>query len=58
MFYQIAYSSLVEIMNQVIISADLEYVDDAFLTETREKIMRVSRMLNALRNSTIKPFNH
>ena len=56
-FYQIAYSSLMEVMNQVIISADLKYIDDPFLNETREKILRISRMLNALRNSINKPLN-
>ena len=54
-FYQIAYSSLMEVMNQIIISSDLNYVDTNFLKEAREKILRISRMLNALRNSTIKP---
>ena len=55
MFYQIAYSSLMEVMNQVILSADLNYIDDNFLNDSRERILRISRMLNALRNST---FNH
>jgi len=55
MFYQIAYSSLMEIMNQVIISADLDYFNEHFLNETRQKILLISRMLNGLRNSTIKP---
>jgi four helix bundle protein len=53
-FYQIAYSSLMEVMNQVILSTDLKYIDDHFLNETRERILRISRMLNALRNSTNK----
>jgi len=55
MFYQIAFSSLMEVMNQVILSADLDYVDVNFLNDSRERILRISRMLNALRNST---FNH
>ena len=54
-FYQIAYSSLMEVMNQIIISSDLNYVDTIFLKDARGKILRISRMLNALRNSTIKP---
>lgn len=52
-FYQIAYSSLMEVMNQIIISLDLNYINDNFLKETREKILKISRMLNALRNSTL-----
>jgi four helix bundle protein len=53
MFYQIAYSSLMEVMNQIIISADLNFIDDYFLKETRERVLRISRMLNGLRNSTL-----
>lgn len=56
-FYQMAYSSLMEVMNQLILSADLNYIDNNFLNSTRERILRISRMLNALRNSTIKPLN-
>lgn len=51
LFYQIAYSSLMETMNQLIISYDLGYVDDMFLTEIRERVLLISRLLNALRNS-------
>ena len=56
-FYQIAYSSLMEVMNQVIISADLNFIDNDSQAEIRERILRISRMLNALRNSTLKPLN-
>jgi len=52
-FYQIAYSSLMEVMNQAIISSDLNYIDDNFLNDTRQRILLISRMLNALRNSTM-----
>ena len=41
-----------EVMNQAIISSDLNYVDDNFLKDARQRILRISRMLNALRNST------
>jgi len=51
-FYQIAYSSLMEVMNQVIISADLDFIDNEYQAEIRERILRISRMLNGLRNST------
>jgi len=51
LFYQIAYSSLMETMNQLIISYDLGYVDEEFLAEIRERVLLISRLLNALRNS-------
>ncbi|OGW46208.1 MAG: four helix bundle protein [Nitrospirae bacterium RBG_13_41_22] len=51
MFYQIAYSSLMEVMNQVIISTDLDYLDDNSQKSLRERILKISRMRNGLRNS-------
>ena len=52
-FYQIAYSSLMEVMNQLILSTDLGYIDTIILNHCRERILRISRMLNSLRNSTL-----
>ncbi len=51
MFYQIAYSSLMEVMNQAIISADLDYMEEDSLKDLRGRILKISRMLNGLRNS-------
>ena len=51
MFYQIAYSSLMEVMNQIIISTDLDFMKDESQKVLREKILKISRMLNGLRNS-------
>jgi four helix bundle protein len=53
MFYQIAYSSLMEVLNQVIISTDLNYIDLNSQKDIREQVLRVSRMLNGLRNSKL-----
>jgi len=56
-FYQIAYSSLMEVMNQIIIATDLDFIDIKSQKEIRDMILQISRMPNGLRNSTIKPLN-
>ena len=53
-FYNIAFSSLMETLNQLIISNDLEYLDSQSLTESRNEIHTISMMLNGLCNSLIK----
>jgi len=40
-----------ETLNQLIISNDLEYLDDQSLTELRKDIHPVSAMINSLCNS-------
>ncbi|MBA4322035.1 MAG: four helix bundle protein [Odoribacter sp.] len=50
-FYNIAFSSLMESLNQLIISNDLEYLDDKLLSELRKDIHVISLMLNNLCNS-------
>jgi four helix bundle protein len=50
-FYNIAFSSLMETLNQLIISNDLEYLDYQSLTELRKEIHPISLMLNGLCNS-------
>jgi len=52
-FYQMAYSSLMEVLNQLIISADLEYLNEKAYKETREKIEKIANMINALRNKRL-----
>jgi len=51
-FYQIAFSSLIEALNQVIIASDLNYIDNASYEAIRQSIEKCSRLINALRNST------
>ena len=53
-FYQLAYSSLMEVLNQLIISVDLEYLDKKYYTEIREKVEKIANMLNALRKKRLK----
>jgi four helix bundle protein len=45
-FYSIAFTSLMETLNQQIISNDLDYIDSESLSETRNEIQIISRMLN------------
>lgn len=47
-FYNIAFSSLMETLNQLIISNDLDYLDSKVLAEYRNDIHTISLMLNNL----------
>lgn len=51
-FYQLSYSSLMEVLSQVIVSKDLSYISESEYIETRTKIQSVSYLLNQLRKST------
>ena len=52
-FYQIAYASLTELLNQLIISNDLGLIDSADYEESRNVIEKISRKLNNLRKSRL-----
>ena len=51
-FYEIAFGSLIEILNQLILSDDLKFLKESQLTTLRAKIDSIGRMLNALYKST------
>ena len=51
-FYEIAYGSLMEVLNQLILSNDLGFLKTDKLNELRINIDKISRMLNALYKST------
>lgn len=51
-FYNISYSSLMETLNQLIISNDLEYLDDQSLLDFRNEIHTISLMINNLTSYT------
>ena len=53
-FIQNAYSSVIEILNQLIVSRDLEYIDDLKLKEGRNEIEYLTEKLSALRKSITK----
>ena len=50
-FYTIAYSSLIELLNQIILSLDLIYIDNEQYLELRSSVELISNQMNALRNS-------
>jgi four helix bundle protein len=53
-FYNMAFSSLMETLNQLIISHDLDYLDNQSLADSRSEIHEISLMLNGLSNSLMK----
>ena len=53
-FYEIAYGSLMESYNQLIIAKDLNYIDEEHLNEIQQQIDVVARMINGLRSSIKK----
>lgn len=50
-FYTMAYSSMIEVLSQLIISNELGYISQFKLAEVRGEIEKVTNKLNALRNS-------
>lgn len=53
-FYQISYSSLMELLSQLIVSLDLEFVSDENYKNLRLQIQKISMKLNSLRNNALK----
>ncbi len=47
-FTEMAYTSLMEVINQVIISNDLRYLDDFCLTQIKEKAFILANKINGL----------
>lgn len=53
-FMTMAYSSTIEVLNQVIIAKDLNFISENEYIEIREKISKITNMLNALKNHFLK----
>jgi four helix bundle protein len=53
-YCQIAYGSLMEVLNHLMISYELKYINRDKLIECRLKIDEISAMLTALRNSSYR----
>ena len=53
-FYSIAYSSCLELVSQLILSSDLEFMGAETLAELRERIEYISNRIYALRNKQKK----
>lgn len=56
-FSVMAFSSLMEALNQLIIANDLDYLSEEELGTLRVKISELSNKLNALRNSQLNSQN-
>lgn len=54
-FYTIAFSSLLELLSQLIVSYDLGYVDDTHYSELRVSIEQISKQISALSKSILTP---
>ncbi len=52
-FYQMAYSNLIEILNQLIISNDLEFITSEQLNEGRGLLENLTSKTAALRNAAV-----
>jgi four helix bundle protein len=52
-FYTISYSSLIELLNQIILSSDLEFINAEEYASLREKIELISNQINALKKSLL-----
>ena len=53
-FIEIAYGSLMEAYNQLIIATDLNYIDNQSLENLKPDIDTVAKLLNGLRSSFVK----
>lgn len=53
-FYEIAYGSLMEAYNQLILASDLNYIGENNLNDLQPQIDTVARMMNGLRSSLLK----
>ena len=52
-FTEISYSSLMEVLSEIIISYELKYLPEKEYFSFRKQIQEISRMLNGLRNSQL-----
>lgn len=52
-FYHIAFSSLMEVLSQLLISVELEYIKESDLQKLREKISSIGYKINALRSAAL-----
>jgi four helix bundle protein len=52
-FTTISYSSLMEVLNQVIISKELNFINENDYSTIRDSIQKIANKLNALRNSQL-----
>ena len=56
-FYSIAFGSVIEILNDLILAVDLEYITEEQLASHRARIEIITRTLSSLRKSLNGPPN-
>lgn len=56
-YSEIAFGSLIELLNQLIIANKLNYISKEILNSTRLEIETISRQINALKNSQLERQN-
>ncbi len=56
-FTEIAYSSLLELLNQLIIASDLNYLEEHKVNALRPLIIEIGNKLNSLRQSQLRKDN-
>ncbi len=53
-FYQIAYSSAMELLNQIILSYDLDFIKENQYTDIRTEIESITYKINSLRKAILR----
>jgi four helix bundle protein len=53
-FYTMAFSSLMEVLNQLILAYDLDYLDETDLIKCRQKIDESAKRIASLSKATLK----
>jgi len=56
-FYQMAYSSMMELLSQIIVSYDLQYISESNYSAIRQDIEGITYKLNSLRSTALKRIN-
>jgi len=56
-FSQLAYSSLCELVSQLILSMDLDYIEVSEYVVLKEELNKLANKINALRKSQLKRLN-
>lgn len=56
-FISISYSSTMEVLNQLILSYELEYISESNYSNCRNQINSITNKLNSLRNYILKDIN-
>ena len=56
-FIEISYGSLMEVLCQLQLAKDLNYISDVEMTEKREQIQATAKLISGLRASLAKTLN-